>query len=233
MGQLKGSNMIEINDLKKSYYLNAKSEQVNILQGLNLKVNSGEVIAIVGSSGSGKSTLLGLLSGLDQPDSGEVKIDQKSLQQMSPNDLTQFRSSRIGIVFQQYYLVNHLTAYENLTLPLDILDKKYDQNSIDLALENVGLLHRSDHRPTEMSGGECQRLALARALIIKPSLLLADEPSGSLDIETGQKVMALFFEQVRQQNTTTILVTHDLDLARKCDRIYKLNHGQLEIIKNA
>jgi len=233
MGQLKGSNMIEINDLKKSYYLNAKSEQVNILQGLNLKVNSGEVIAIVGSSGSGKSTLLGLLSGLDQPDSGEVKIDQKSLQQMSPNDLTQFRSSRIGIVFQQYYLVNHLTAYENLTLPLDILDKKYDQNSIDLALENVGLLHRSDHRPTEMSGGECQRLALARALIIKPSLLLADEPSGSLDTETGQKVMALFFEQVRQQNTTTILVTHDLDLARKCDRIYKLNHGQLEIIKNA
>ncbi|MFN3696170.1 MAG: ABC transporter ATP-binding protein [Pseudobdellovibrio sp.] len=225
--------MIEINDLKKSYYLNAKSEQVNILQGLNLKVNSGEVIAIVGSSGSGKSTLLGLLSGLDQPDSGEVKIDQKSLQQMSPNDLTQFRSSRIGIVFQQYYLVNHLTAYENLTLPLDILDKKYDQNSIDLALENVGLLHRSDHRPTEMSGGECQRLALARALIIKPSLLLADEPSGSLDTETGQKVMALFFEQVRQQNTTTILVTHDLDLARKCDRIYKLNHGQLEIIKNA
>jgi len=227
-----GINMIEINHLKKSYVLNAKSEQVTILQDLNLKVQSGEIVAIVGSSGSGKSTLLGLLSGLDQPDSGEIKIEQQSLQTLSPNDLTHFRSSRIGIVFQQYYLVNHLTAYENLTLPLEILNKKYEPSMIDKALDNVGLMHRSGHRPTEMSGGECQRLALARALIIKPSLLLADEPSGSLDTETGHKVMSLFFDQVRQQKTTTILVTHDLDLAKKCDRVYKLNHGQLEIVNN-
>lgn len=226
--------MIELKNLVKTYQLNSIDQnKVTILNHLNLQIQTGEVVAIVGTSGSGKSTLLGLVSGLDQPDSGEVIIQNQSLQKLKGEDLTQFRSSQIGIVFQQYYLVNHLTAFENLTLPLEILNKPFTHQQVMTALRNVGLDHRSEHKPNELSGGECQRLAMARALIIQPSLLLADEPSGSLDVETGTKVMSVFFDQIRQNKTTTVLVTHDLDLAKRCDRIYKLNAGQLEAVQYA
>lgn len=223
--------MITINHLTKSYKLaNETSEKMTILNDLNLTVQTGEVVAVVGSSGSGKSTLLGLVSGLDQPDHGEILIHSKSLQSLRGNDLTNFRASHIGVVFQQYHLVNHLTAFENVTLPLEILDKPVIRKDVENLLNQVGLSHRLDHKPTQLSGGESQRLALARALVIKPSLLLADEPSGSLDSETGEKVMNLFFEQIRLHNTTTMLVTHDMDLARRCDRIYKLHGGKLQAI---
>lgn len=221
--------MININNLTKSYNLtNDTTEKMTILHNLNLTVQTGEVVAVVGSSGSGKSTLLGLVSGLDQPDQGEILIHGKSLQSLRGNELTNFRASHIGVVFQQYHLVNHLTAYENVTLPLEILNKLVERNNVVELLKQVGLGHRLDHKPTQLSGGESQRLALARALVIKPSLLLADEPSGSLDSETGEKVMNLFFEQVRLHNTTTMLVTHDMDLARRCDKIYKLQGGKLQ-----
>lgn len=223
--------MITIKNLSKSYQLaNETSEKMTILSDLNLTVATGEVVAVVGSSGSGKSTLLGLVSGLDQPDSGEILIHNKSLQSLRGNDLTNFRASQIGVVFQQYHLVSHLTAFENVTLPLEILDKTVVKKDVEEILKQVGLGHRLDHKPTQLSGGESQRLALARALIIKPSLLLADEPSGSLDSETGEKVMSLFFEQIRLHNTTTMLVTHDMDLARRCDKIYKLHGGKLQAI---
>lgn len=223
--------MITIHNLAKSYQLaNEASEKMTILHDLNLTVQTGEVVAVVGSSGSGKSTLLGLVSGLDQPDQGEIKIHGKSLQALRGNELTNFRATHIGVVFQQYHLVSHLTAYENVTLPLEILDKPVVKKDVEDILKQVGLGHRLDHKPTQLSGGESQRLALARALIIKPSLLLADEPSGSLDSETGEKVMNLFFEQIRLHNTTTMLVTHDMDLARRCDRIYKLQGGKLQAI---
>jgi len=225
--------MIQVRDLVKTYQLNsADHKKVIILNQLNLKMETGEIIAIVGSSGSGKSTLLGLISGLDQPDSGEIIIQQQSLQKLSGDYLTKFRSSQIGIVFQQYYLVHHLTAYENLALPLEILKKPVQQEKIMEALRNVGLDHRAHHKPNELSGGECQRLAIARALIIQPSLLLADEPSGSLDVDTGVMVMNVFFDQIRKNKTTTILVTHDLDLAKRCDRIFKLNSGKLEAVQH-
>lgn len=224
--------MIEIKNLTKSYQLSsaAGSEKVTILQGLDLTVKSGEVVAVVGSSGSGKSTLLGLVSGLDQPDQGEVLIHGKSLQSLSGEALTKYRASHIGVIFQQYYLVNHLTAYENVSLPLEILGKPVIKKDIEKLLRQVGLDHRLDHKPTQLSGGESQRLALARALAINPSLLLADEPSGSLDSETGQKVMNLFFDQIKLHKTTTVLVTHDMDLARRCDRIYKLSGGKLQAV---
>lgn len=223
--------MITINNLKKSYQLSGEnSEKMTILHELNLTANTGEVIAVVGSSGSGKSTLLGLVSGLDQPDQGEILIHGKSLQNLRGNDLTNFRASHIGVVFQQYHLVSHLTAYENVTLPLEILDKHVVKKDVIELLNQVGLGHRLDHKPAELSGGESQRLALARALVIKPSLLLSDEPSGSLDSETGKKVMDLFFEQIRLHNTTTMLVTHDMELARRCDKIYKLQGGALHAV---
>lgn len=224
--------MIQIKDLTKSYKMVSDETQqdIRILNQLNLTVQTGETVAIVGASGSGKSTLLGLVSGLDQPDSGEVIINNQSLQKLNQQDVTGFRASNIAIVFQQYYLVQHLTALENVLLPLEILNQKVDEGFVKNLLDQVGLSHRMHHKPNQLSGGESQRLALARALVIKPSLLLADEPSGSLDVDTGQKIMSLFFDQVKKNKTTTVLVTHDPSLAKKCDRVFQLINGQLQAL---
>lgn len=216
---------VTIENLKKTYILG--EEKLDILKNLSTEVKSGEVVAIVGSSGSGKSTLLSLISGLDLPDSGQVKIRGQNIFSLSKKDMISFRAQNIGIVFQQFHLVSHLTAFENVSLPLEILERPYQRQEIMAALENVGLAGRADHKPSELSGGESQRLALARALITKPQLLLADEPSGNLDTETGQKVMKMFFDQVRSQKTTTLLVTHDMKLADQCDRKLYLRDGQL------
>lgn len=216
---------LNITNVVKSY--RQGSEKLTILKDLNLKVDTGEVVAIVGASGSGKSTFLSLVAGLDSYDSGEIMINNQHLSGLTKKQMTQFRAETIGFVFQQFHLISHLTAFENLALPLQILNRPYDEKFILQELDNVGLRSRAEHKPTEMSGGECQRLALARALITKPSLLLADEPSGNLDSETGQKVMSLFFDQVRKTKTTTLLVTHDLELAKMCDRKLILKQGQL------
>ena len=183
------------------------------------------LVAVVGASGSGKSTFLSLVAGLDVFDEGEIFINNQPIKNLNAQQMTNFRAQNIGFIFQQFHLISHLTAFENIVLPLEILGRTFTNQEISLALENVGLLHRATHKPTELSGGECQRLALARGLITKPRLLLADEPSGNLDSETGEKVMNLFFEQVRQTKTTTVLVTHDMDLAKKCDRIFVLKNG--------
>lgn len=216
---------LDIVNVAKSYRQGL--EKLTILKDLNLSVQTGEVVAIVGASGSGKSTFLSLVAGLDSYDSGDIKINNQHLSGLTKKQMTHFRAETIGFVFQQFHLISHLTAFENLALPLQILGRDYDDQFIFQQLENVGLKSRAEHKPTEMSGGECQRLALARALITKPSLLLADEPSGSLDSETGQKVMSLFFDQVRKTKTTTLLVTHDLELAKMCDRKLILKQGQL------
>lgn len=216
---------LSIKNLFKSYKQN--TEKLHILKDLNLEVNSSEIVAIVGASGSGKSTFLSLVAGLDQFDEGEISINQRGIKNLSRAQMTQFRAENIGIIFQQFHLISHLTAYENLSLPLEILGRDFKKDEILQHLENVGLAHRSTHKPSELSGGECQRLALARGLITKPKLLLADEPSGNLDSETGQKVMSLFFDQARFSKTTTVLVTHDITLAQRCDRIFVLQEGRL------
>ena len=156
--------MIQIKDLTKSYKMVSDDNQqdIRILNQLNLTVQTGETVAIVGASGSGKSTLLGLVSGLDQPDSGEVIINNQSLQKLNQQDITGFRASNIAIVFQQYYLVQHLTALENVLLPLEILNKKVDEDFVKNLLDQVGLSHRIHHKPNQLSGGESQRLALAK-----------------------------------------------------------------------
>ena len=217
--------MMNIVNVKKSY--GQASSRVEVLKGINLKIESGETLALVGKSGSGKSTLLSLMAGLDQVDSGEIWIQEKCINKLSEKELTLFRAQNIGIVFQQFHLVSTLTALENVLLPLNILK---NPNALAIATElidEVGLSHRSHHLPSELSGGESQRVAIARALSTSPAILFADEPSGNLDEETGVKVMDLLFEMVKQTKTTLILVTHDMDLAKKCSRIILLEHGSL------
>jgi putative ABC transport system ATP-binding protein len=217
---------LKISALKKSYQQG--QEKLVILNDLNLEVNTSEVVAVVGASGSGKSTFLSLVAGLDTFEDGDIQVNGISIKNLSKAEMTRFRAKNMAFVFQQFHLVPHLTAYENIALPLEILDRSFTPEEINQALTHVGLEHRSTHKPSELSGGECQRLALARGLITKPSLLLADEPSGNLDTETGARVMNLFFEQVRATKTTTVLVTHDRELAARCDRIFTLKNGQFE-----
>ncbi|MBC7741708.1 MAG: ABC transporter ATP-binding protein [Bdellovibrionaceae bacterium] len=218
---------LKITGLTKSY--KQGTESLSILRNLELEVGTSQVVAVVGASGSGKSTFLSLVAGLDRFDKGDIVINQTSIKNLSRAQMTQFRGENIGFVFQQFHLISHLTAFENLSLPLEILNRKYKDADIMQRLEQVGLGPRADHKPTEMSGGECQRLALARGLVTQPSLLLADEPSGNLDSETGQKVMNLFFDQVRKTKTTTVLVTHDLELAKRCDEVFVLKDGSLHL----
>lgn len=217
--------MMEIKNLKKSY--GQGSARVEVLKGINLKIEKGETLALIGKSGSGKSTLLSLMAGLDQSDSGEILIDGKNISSMSEAELTQFRSSHMGIVFQQFHLVSTLTAFENVLLPLELLKVSGAKERAKSLIESVGLSHRAHHLPSELSGGESQRVAIARALAIKPSILFADEPSGNLDEETGEKVMDLLFDMVKETKTTLVLVTHDLELAKKCSRVVHLEHGSL------
>ena len=216
---------LTIKNVFKSYQQG--SEKLIILKDLNLQVQTGELIAIVGASGSGKSTFLSLVAGLDSFEQGEILINNQKINALNKKQMTQFRAETIGFVFQQFHLISHLTAFENLALPLQILNRQFTEDFILTELNNVGLRERAQHKPTEMSGGECQRLGVARALITKPAILLADEPSGNLDTETGRKVMNLFFTQIRKTKTTTLLVTHDMDLAKSCDRTLILKDGQL------
>lgn len=218
--------MMLVKDLKKSY--GQGSSKVEILKGINLEIKEGETVALIGKSGSGKSTLLSLLSGLDRPDSGEVFLQNKNIFELSDRELTYFRAHHMGIVFQQFHLVSTLTAIENIMLPLELTGHQNPHARASELLEAVGLGHRGDHLPAQLSGGESQRVAIARALSISPSILFADEPSGNLDEETGEKVMGLLFEMVKQTKTTLVLVTHDLELAKKCQRIIHLEHGSVQ-----
>ena len=217
--------MMIAKNLRKSY--GAGIARVEVLKGINLEVNKGETLALIGKSGSGKSTLLSLLAGLDRPESGDIMVGEKNIVSMSEKELTHFRASHMGIVFQQFHLVSTLTAFENVLLPLNLLKKENAHQRATSLLESVGLSHRSHHLPSELSGGESQRVAIARALSTSPAILFADEPSGNLDEETGIKVMDLLFNMVKETGTTMVLVTHDPDLAKRCSRTVHLEHGSL------
>lgn len=217
--------MMEVQNVRKSYGHGAT--RLEVLKGINLTVHKGETVALVGKSGSGKSTLLSLLAGLDKIDVGEIKMNGQELSKMSEKELTQFRAAHIGIVFQQFHLVSTLSALENVLLPLELLKRKDSMEIATQLIESVGLTSRAHHLPSELSGGESQRVAIARALATSPTILFADEPSGNLDEETGEKVMNLLFDMVKKTGTTLVLVTHDLDLARRCSRSIHLEHGSL------
>jgi putative ABC transport system ATP-binding protein len=217
--------ILSTNALAKFY--EQGNSRIQILKDLNLNVKKGETLAILGRSGSGKSTLLSLLAGLDRPNEGQIKIYEQDINQLSESEITRFRGQNLGIIFQQFHLMGSLTALENVSLPLEILGKKDAKKLAELALERVGLKERSHHLPHQLSGGECQRVAIARAFVVEPKLLLADEPSGNLDSETGQNVMNLLFEAVAERKMTLILVTHDQNLANRCHRQLFLDQGHL------
>lgn len=216
--------ILELNDVRKTYVQGGR--QIEVLRGLNLQVKNGELVSIVGQSGSGKSTLLSLIAGLDMPNSGKVILNGSDLSGMSEKEVTRYRGESLGIVFQQFHLIPHLTAWENVHLPLEILGRT-DKEKVWEMLRRVGLENRATHYPDQMSGGECQRIAMARALITEPSLLLADEPSGNLDAQTADQVMGLLFEVVKRENCTMILVTHNEKLASQCQRQLVLRNGLL------
>ena len=223
------TEIASIDKISKTYIQGGK--KIEVLFRLSLKVKKGETVAILGQSGSGKSTFLSLLAGLDQPDFGNIEIDGTDLTKLKQEDLAHFRSKNLGIVFQQYHLMSNLTALENVSLPLELQRQKDAETKARKALEQVGLSHRLSHLPSELSGGECQRVALARAMVTKPSLILADEPSGNLDGNTGKEVMNLLFMLCREHEQTLILVTHNHELAKLCDRCLELRDGRLHATK--
>lgn len=201
--------------------------EVRVLSGASAVIRQGERVAVLGPSGSGKSTLLALLAGLDRPSQGRVVAFGEDLTGYSEERLTAWRAAKIGIVFQQFHLMAHLTALENVALPLRILGKASAFADAEQALTEVGLGARLGHFPHQLSGGECQRVAIARALAPRPRLLLADEPSGNLDTKTGEGVMRLLFDLAQKNGTTLILVTHNTELAGWCDRRLVLGGGML------
>lgn len=218
--------MLKIEALCKSY-VQPRSKPIEVLKAVSFDLAPGETCAITGQSGSGKTTLLSLIAGLDTPDSGRVILGGENLCAMKENQLARYRATKIGIIFQSFHLMPHLTAGENISLPLEILKQDQIARKTDAMLEKVGLNDRRNHLPGQLSGGECQRVAIARALVIKPALLLADEPTGNLDLETGETVVRLLFDLVSQENKTLILVTHNPDLARQCRQIKTLERGRL------
>lgn len=218
--------ILEVQSLNKSYQQG--ENKIDVIKDLNLSIEKGNTLAILGQSGSGKSTLLSLLSGLDQPESGKVLIDDVDITHMDENNLTGLRAKKIGIIFQNFHLLPHLSALENIALSLEILKIP---NAFQIAEEwigRVGLADRKEHFPDQLSGGEKQRIAIARALAIKPAIILADEPSGSLDEETGKTVMDLIFGLVKEEQSTLVLVTHNKELAKECQRTVHLVGGRLE-----
>jgi putative ABC transport system ATP-binding protein len=217
---------IELRDLDLS--LGRGAARVHILRDISLVVTRGEAVGLVGPSGSGKSTLLMTMAGLERPDSGSIKIDGVSLDGLSEDALAKFRGARIGIVFQAFHLIPTMTALENVAAPLELagIPDAFARAAAELAA--VGLDQRLSHYPAQLSGGEQQRVALARALAPRPSLLIADEPTGNLDEATGRAIIDLMFDLRAQRGATLVLVTHDLALAARCDRTIRLRSGRIE-----
>jgi putative ABC transport system ATP-binding protein len=216
--------MIQVQDVSKTYLQG--TTQIHALDQVSFSLSEGKSLAIVGPSGSGKTTLLSLLAGLDKPDSGSLQIAAVNMRELSEAQLARFRGETIGIVFQQFHLMPHLTALENVALPLEILGQPLAEQRAREALDKVGLATRAKHFPSQLSGGECQRVAIARAFVVKPKVLLADEPSGSLDNQTGEKVMDLLFSLCREFKTTLVVITHDPKLAQRCDEKIELHGGK-------
>jgi len=218
--------LLSLKQVSKSFHQG--SQRIEVLNHLDLSIQLGEIVSILGQSGSGKSTLLSLLAGLDHPDTGTVEVKGENLAKLSQDQLSKFRSKNLGIVFQQYHLMSNLTALENVGVPLELQGTREFGEPARMALKQVGLSNRLAHFPSQLSGGECQRVALARAIVSEPSLILADEPSGNLDQKTGCEIMDLLFRLCRDRGQSLILVTHNHELAKLCDRTLILSNGRLK-----
>ncbi|MBU0590499.1 MAG: ABC transporter ATP-binding protein [Gammaproteobacteria bacterium] len=202
---------------------------LDILRDIDFALQPRETAAIVGASGSGKSTLLSIIAGLDTPTRGTVRIDSQDMFALDEDDRAALRAQKIGFVFQSFQLLGNFTALENVMLPLELAGRKDARKAATEMLERVGLAQRLGHYPKVLSGGEQQRVALARAFVVQPSVLLADEPTGSLDFATGEKVMELMFDLNREQGTTLVLVTHDRAIAERCERRITIEAGQVAV----
>lgn len=209
--------------LKKIY--GTGENEVKALNGVDLTIEQGEFVAIVGTSGSGKSTLLHMLGGLDYPTEGTVTVDGHELTQFNSNELTIFRRRNIGFIFQQYNLVPILNVYENLTLPIQLDGKTVDEDYINQIMEALGILNKQFSMPNQLSGGQQQRVAIARALATKPAIILADEPTGNLDSKTTQEVVGLLKTTSKKFQQTIVMITHNESLAQLCDRIIHIEDG--------
>ena len=217
--------ILEAKEISKVYTVDHRD--ITVLNRVSLKVDEGEFVVITGSSGSGKTTLLTLMSGLDQPSSGRVFIDDQDITGASEDDLAPFRNRIIGFVFQSYHLVPSMTALENIMFPAELLGDTDAAKKAHQLLKRIGLEERADNLPSQLSGGEKQRISLCRAMINHPKLLFADEPTGNLDSENGEKMLSQLIELKTEQGATLILVTHNPDIAKAADRVLTLKDGKL------
>jgi putative ABC transport system ATP-binding protein len=211
--------------------LTSGSETLRVLAGIDLAIEPGEFVAILGPSGSGKTTLLGLLAGLDRPTAGEIRLDGARIDGLSEDELARLRRGRVGFVFQSFQLLPNLTALENVALPLELVGLDDAHGRARRLLGEVGLSERLTHYPAQLSGGEQQRVAVARAFASEPTLLFADEPTGNLDAETGARVLALLLDLRTRRGATLVLVTHDPEVAARADRRVHLRAGAIERVE--
>lgn len=216
---------IKAQDIRKR--VDVKGQPLEILRGLDLEIKQGESLAIVGRSGSGKTTLLGLLAGLDQASAGTIELMGQELGAMTEDERADLRARHVGFVFQSFHLLPALTALENVMLPIELKGHQQAEDQARSFLSYLGLEDRLGHYPSQLSGGEQQRVALARAFACQPAILFADEPTGNLDTETGSQIIDAMFELNQQENTTLIMVTHDVELAARCDRTIHITEGHL------
>ncbi|MBT4790421.1 MAG: ABC transporter ATP-binding protein [Halobacteriovoraceae bacterium] len=217
--------MIQFQDVTKRFKQGFK--EISVLNNFNFIIEESGTIAIVGKSGCGKSTFLSLLAGLDSPTTGKIFIDKQEITHKSERELTVFRAKNIGFIFQNFNLIESFTVLENVMLPLEVLNVSSPKEKATHYLNSVGLQDRHNHFPDQLSGGEKQRVAIARACVTNPQIILADEPSGNLDPETGNEVMSVLFRTAKEFQQTVILVTHDYELAKKCDHIFEIKNHQI------
>ncbi len=219
-------NIVEMKGVTKIY--GEKENQVLALHNVDLDIEQGSIVSVVGASGSGKSTLLNIMGGVDNPSDGTVRVDGKDITKYSDDELSIFRRRKVGFIFQAYHLIPVLTVEENIRMPVLLDHKKPDKEYIDHIMELLGLTERRKHLPNQLSGGQQQRTAIARALANNPKIVLADEPTGALDSKNGQEVMELLKKSVQTMGQTLVIITHNMELAKEADRIVTLRDGQIE-----
>ena len=219
------AKILNVSNLKKSY--SSGSGSLTVLDDISFSIEEGETFAIVGPSGSGKTTLLGLSAGLDRPDSGNIELCGVEISTLNEDERALLRNRKVGFIFQDFQLLPTLTAQENVAVPLELQGAKNATEKAKILLEKVGLSNRMHHYPSQLSGGEQQRVALARAFSNTPSILFADEPTGELDEATGQKIIQLLFDLNKEAGTTLVIITHDMELARKTQKILRLKGGKI------